>query len=330
MTLKQRASCRASAVLWMLCAAFLTPQVWSGPARINEPIKPLRQIDGLNPAKVALGDKLFQDARLSTDNTISCASCHVISSDGSDSLPTAIGVGGAKGPVKTPTVWNSAYNFVQFWDGRAVTLEEQIEGPIHNPIEMSSSWDEAITKLQHDPAIVSAFNSSYPDGITRENIEDAIATFERSLVAVDSPFDRWLQGDDTALSVEALRGYQLFKSYGCISCHQGQNVGGNMFATMGAVGYDYFAERGGEITESDLGRYNVTGEYIDRYMFKVPSLRLVSRQSYFFHDGSTSSLTEAVQSMAHYQLGRNINASDASTIIVFLESLVGKHPRLEP
>ncbi len=314
----------------MLCAALLTPPVWSGPARINEPIKPLQQIDGLNPAKVTLGDKLFHDARLSADNTISCSSCHDLSSNGSDSLPTAVGIGNAKGPVKTPTVWNSGYNFVQFWDGRAVTLEEQIKGPVHNPIEMNSSWDEAITKLQQDPAMVSAFNGSYPDGITRKNIEDAIATFERSLVTVDSPFDRWLQGDDAALSMEAFRGYQLFKSYGCISCHQGQNVGGNMFATMGAVGYDYFAERGGEITESDLGRYNVTGEHIDRYMFKVPSLRLVTRQKYFFHDGSKSSLTGAIQAMAHYQLGRNIGDRDASTIIVFLESLVGEHPRLQP
>jgi cytochrome c peroxidase len=195
---------------------------------------------------------------------------------------------------------------------------------------MGSSWALVITKLQQDPAIVAAFNASYPEGITPNTIQDAIATFERSLVTLNSPFDRWLLGDDSALSDEALRGYHLFKSYGCISCHQGQNVGGNMFATMGAMVSGYFTERGGEITESDLGRYNVTGESSDRHMFKVPSLRLAVRQSHFFHDGSSSSLTDAIQTMAHHQLGRNISDRDIAAITAFLEALVGEHPRLRP
>ncbi len=298
--------------------------------RVNEPIKPLRQVDDLDSAKVALGGELFHDQRLSVDNTVSCSSCHILSINGSDSRPSSLGVGGAVGPIKAPTVWNSGFNFVQFWDGRAVTLEEQVSGPIHNPLEMGSSWGQVITKLQQDPAVVAAFNASYSDGITPDNIQDAIATFERSLVTLNSPFDHWLMGNDSVLTDEALKGYQLFKSYGCISCHQGQNVGGNMFATMGAMGRGYFAERGGEITESDLGRYNVTGESADRYMFKVPSLRLAVRQTHFFHDGSRASLTEAIQTMARYQLGRSINDDDVTSITAFLESLVGKHPRLKP
>jgi cytochrome c peroxidase len=314
----------------LISAISVAPPANSGRLRLNEPIQPLQQIDDLNPDIIALGDKLFNDVRLSADDTISCASCHILSINGSDSRSSSLGIGGVLGPVKAPTVWNSGFNFVQFWDGRAVTLEEQAAGPIHNPIEMGSSWAQVITKLQQDPAVVSAFNASYPDGITPDNIQDSIATFERSLVTINSPFDRWLLGDDSALSDEALRGYHLFKSYGCISCHQGQNVGGNMFATMGAMGRGYFTERGGEITKSDLGRYNVTGESSDKHMFKVPSLRLAVRQSHFFHDGSSTSLTDAIQTMAHHQLGRTISDRDITAITSFLESLVGEHSRLRP
>jgi cytochrome c peroxidase len=297
--------------------------------RINEPLRPLYSIGGLDSRKVALGDRLFHDPRLSTDNTISCASCHVLKTDGADSLPSAIGVAGAKGPIKTPTVYNSVFNFAQFWDGRAETLEEQAVGPIHNPLEMSSSWKEVIPKLAQDPEMVGAFQKVYEDGITPENIVDSIATFERTLITVDAPFDRWLKGDDGALGEMELKGYELFKSYGCSSCHQGRNAGGNLYAFMGAMG-DYFADQGREITVADLGRFNVTGNEEDKHFFKVPSLRLAARQRYYFHDASSDSLEEAIQIMGRYQLGRMIPDADAAAIAVFLESLVGSHPRLEP
>jgi cytochrome c peroxidase len=310
-----------------LLVSLLTATAAFATDRINEPVRPLFPIGGLDSSKVALGDRLFHDPRLSTDNTISCASCHMLTTDGADGLPSAIGVGGAKGPIKTPTVYNSAFNFSQFWDGRAETLEDQAAGPVHNPLEMNSNWEEVIPKLSRDPEMVKSFQTAYGNGITPENIVDAIATFERSLVTIDAPFDRWLKGDEEAIGETELRGYTLFKSYGCSSCHQGRNVGGNLYASMGAMG-DYFADQGREVTAADLGRYNVTGKEEDKHFFKVPSLRLVALQKYFFHDASTNSLEEAIKIMGRYQLGRLIPDRDASDIAEFLRSLVGKHPRL--
>lgn len=310
-------------------SAFLAAPVFSGVDRGSEPLKPLYAIKDLDPRKVALGDRLFHDPRLSSDNTISCASCHILASSGADDLPTAVGVDGAKGPIKTPTVYNSAFNFVQFWDGRADTLEEQVEGPVHNPLEMASNWKQVTAKLRKDPKMVKAFQEVYESGITPDNIADAIATFERSLVTVNAPFDRWLLGDDQALGETELEGYKLFKSYGCSSCHQGRSVGGNLFGFMGALG-NYFAERDRKITTADLGRFNVTGKEEDKHFFKVPSLRLAARQKYYFHDSSTDSLEEAIRIMGHYQLGRIIPDKDVAFIAAFLKSLVGVHPRLRP
>ena len=296
--------------------------------RLGEPLLPLQAYKNLDPRKVALGDQLYHDKRLSADNSISCASCHVLSTNGSDSRATSIGIGEAIGPIKAPTVYNSAYNFVQFWDGRAAGLEEQAAGPVHNPIEMGSNWEQVLGKLSKDSKLVAQFEEVYPDGLTPDNIVSAIADFERSLVTIDSPFDRWLQGYESAISDKELRGYRLFKSYGCSSCHQGRNVGGNMFAYMGAMG-DYFADRGKKIVEADMGRFNVTKDESDRHLFKVPSLRLAARQRYFFHDGTETKLADAIKIMGRYQLGREIPESDISDISAFLRSLVGTHPRLK-
>ncbi len=295
----------------------------------NEAIKPLPLTQELNYAMVELGDRLFHDARLSQDNTVSCANCHQLSTGGTDRMPRSIGVGGAKGGIKAPTVYNSGYNFAQFWDGRADNLEQQAAGPVHNPLEMASNWTEVIDKLKLDPEMVKAFDKVSPDGITAQVIVEAIAEFERSLVTVNSPFDRWLRGDDDAIDAFELWGYQLFKSYGCISCHQGVNVGGNLYAYMGAMG-DYFADRGEKITQSDLGRFNVTKEINDKHFFKVPSLRLAAINPPYFHDGSAQTLAEAVRVMGKYQLGRNIPEDEIDAIVAFLHALVGEHRRLRP
>jgi cytochrome c peroxidase len=319
---------RSTAFLLVGFLSLNTTELHAGP-RVGEPLRPLRQEKNLDPDKVALGDSLFHDRRLSADDTVSCASCHNLATNGSDSLSSATGIGGVVGPIKTPTVYNSGYNFVQFWDGRAADLEEQAAGPIHNPIEMGSNWEQVLGKLQQDKKLVKAFEAAYPDGLTPDTIVDAIAIFERSLVTTGSPFDRWLDGDDQAMNERQLKGYRLFKSYGCVSCHQGRNVGGNLYAFMGAMG-DYFADRGGEITEADLGRFNVTKDEDDRYFFKVPSLRLAARQAFFFHDASQHTLEDAVRIMGRYQLGRDIPRQDIADMIVFLNSLVGVHPRLKP
>lgn len=283
----------------------------------------------LDPRLVALGDRLFHDKRLSQDNSLSCASCHLLSSGGTDRQPRSIGVGGAMGVIKAPTVYNSRYNFVQFWDGRAETLEEQAAGPVHNPIEMNSSWGEVISKLREDPDLVERFEAIFEDGLTGANIATSIATFERSMITVNSRFDRWLQGEEGVLSEVELKGYRLFKSYGCISCHQGVNVGGNMYGYMGAMG-DYFKDRDSEITRADLGRYNVTHQEEDKHYFKVPSLRLAAINPPYFHDGTVATLDEAVRIMGRYQLGREIPDGEIQNIVAFLHTLVGENVRFKP
>jgi cytochrome c peroxidase len=294
----------------------------------GSPVLPLPPIPDVNPQKVQLGEEMFHDPRLSADDTVSCASCHDLTNGGVDGLAKPVGIGGAEGAINTPTVFNSAYNFTQFWDGRAETLEEQAAGPVHNPVEMGSNWDEVVPKLKRDQRIRDAFEAIYPDGITGDNIVDAIATFERTLVTVDAPFDRFLKGDTTAISTEAARGYALFQAYGCAACHQGVNVGGNMYQTMGAMG-DYFGDRG-HIEPSDLGRFGVTGRDRDRHVFKVPSLRMVAHTAPYFHDGSAKTLKDAVKNMATYQLGRDIDDDDVTSIIEFLKSLAGEYKRFTP
>ncbi len=293
----------------------------------DEPILPLIANADLNPLKIKLGDSLFHDVRLSRDNSISCAGCHNLTTNGSDSMRHSTGIGGATGGIRAPTVYNSDFNFVQFWNGRAGSLEEQAGGPITSPIEMGSNWAQVIEKLKADPKTILAFSRVYADGISRHNILDAIASFERSLVTLDSSFDRWLLGDEKAISSQELEGYQLFKSYGCISCHQVKNVVGNMYAQMGEIG-NYFQDRGTKLTAADRGRFEVTGDEFDRYLFKVPSLRLAALQKFFFHDSSANTLKKAIQTMGRYQLGREIPDNDVEAIEAFIKSLVGKHQRL--
>lgn len=291
-------------------------------AQLDEPIKPLPLDGKFDARKVALGEKLFNDRRLSKDNTVSCASCHNLSKNGADSVPLSIGIGGKKGTVNSPTVFNTGFNFRQFWAGRAASLEEQVTGPIHNPLEMGSNWVEVVSKLNKDAALVSEFKQIYPEGVHAKSVADVLATFQRSLVTPNARFDKYLRGDKNALTVEEVKGYQLFKSYGCVACHQGVNVGGNMFQTFGVMG-DYFAKRGNP-TDADLGRFNVTKNEADKHSFKVPSLRNVALTAPYFHDGSAATLNDAVDVMFRYQLGRSAPAQDRELIIKFLHTLTGE------
>ncbi len=290
----------------------------------REPLQPLPVPAPIEPGLTLLGRRLFEDKRLSSDGTIACASCHDLESGGDDGLPRSLGVGRHAGAVNAPTVLNAALNFVLFWDGRAKTLEEQIDGPIANPLEMSTTWPDIVSKLGRDAGYVSAFRRAFADGITADNVRAAIAGFERTLLTRGSPFDRWLEGDAGALSAPQRAGYELFKTVGCIACHQGRNVGGNMFQRFGVMG-DYFADRG-SITQADYGRFNVTGNESDRFVFRVPSLRNVERTAPYFHDGSAPTLARAVQVMARYQLGRQLTDEQVSTLVAFLGSLTGPLP----
>lgn len=290
---------------------------------ISEPIRPIPLTVTLDSDKVQLGQRLFRDPQLSRDNTVACISCHDLENGGTDHLKRPIGIGGAIGDVNTLTVFNSANNFALFWDGRAETLEDQIDGPLNNPKEMGFSWEGVIKRLEKDASYVAEFARIYPQGITTETIKDAIATFERSLVTPNSRFDQYLHGDSAAITDDEKRGYQNFKSYGCIACHQGMNVGGNMFQIFGVMA-DYFADRG-DVTKADFGRFNVTGNENDRHRFRVPSLRNVAKTAPYFHDGSAETLEQAIMIMARYQLGRTIPLEDVALIEKFLHTLSGEY-----
>lgn len=294
----------------------------------DEPIKPLPQtVAGLDPKQVLLGERLFHDPRLSGDLTISCANCHPIPSAGADGRQVSTGVGGRTGTVNSPTVFNSDYNVAQFWDGRAVDLEQQIDGPVHHPDEMDSDWPTVIARLSQDDALSAGFNEVYGRPWDAAGIKAAIVSYERSLITANSPFDRYLRGE-AALSPVQRQGYALFKSYGCIACHQGVNVGGNMYAPLGSI-VSFYVD-GKAPSQADLGRFKVTGDPKDKYVFKVPSLRLVARTAPYLHDGSVSTLEQAIILMGHHQLGREIPAVDVLAIIAFLEALEGSYQRLSP
>lgn len=320
--LKYRKFIRGLGIHTLCLCSLMAPVVLSAEG-VGEPLLPIPTPKFVpeQMGQIRLGRSLFNDPRLSHDNSTSCASCHSLKLAGTDRRRVSIGINGAMGVVNAPTVINSTFNLAQFWDGRATSLEEQAAGPIHNPVEMGSDWAEVLEKLNRDEIYSARFAALYEDGMTVANIQHAIAQFEHSLVTVDAPFDRYLRGEQEAISDEAKRGYSLFKSYGCVACHQGRNVGGNMYARMGAVD-NYFISKE-KLETSDLGRYNVTGDEYDQHVFKVPSLRLVSYTAPYFHDGSAETLEEAVSTMAKYQPGRNVNSDDRALIIAFLETLAG-------
>lgn len=291
-------------------------------AHAAEPLQPLPENLALNNDKVALGNRLFHDTRLSGNNTVSCSTCHSLSTGGTDHAPVSTGIDGKQGEIRAPTVYNSAYNFRQFWNGRAATLQEQAQGPVVNPVEMGAAWPDVVKKLKMDPEYVSSFKKIYHQDITKDNIADAIAEFERSL-STPSRFDDYLSGHANAITSQEKQGYALFKSYGCVACHNGVNVGGGMYQKMGLV-KDYFKDRALPVKPADLGVYQVTNLEKDKHVFKVPGLRNVALRAPYFHDGTAKSLDDAIFKMGKYQLGRDIPEQDRKDIAAFLKSLTGK------
>lgn len=291
-------------------------------APLDEPIKPIPAKLKQDSARVEIGRQLFHDVRLSANNEASCASCHDLSNGGVDHRDRSVGFSGKLTAVNAPTVFNAALNFKQFWNGRADSLEAQIDYVIQNPVEMGSKWEDVIAKLSQDANYKSAFTAAYKDGLTKGNIQNAIASFERTLVTPNSRFDKYLRGDPNAISDVEKIGYLKFKQYGCVACHQGVNVGGNMFQKFGIMG-DYFEERGRR-TEADLGRYLVTKEEGDKNVFKVPSLRNVAITAPYFHDAAAKTLEDAVDVMFRYQLGRVASNEDKKAIVKFLNTLTGE------
>ncbi len=281
---------------------------------LAEPISPLPTKIEVNQDKAALGRALFFDTILSKDGTISCASCHDLANGGDDGEQFSLGINGQKGSINSPTVLNAVYNFRQFWDGRAKDLAQQVAGPIENPVEMGNDFDNVIKTLKDSPYNIQ-FLALYKEGVTKESITAVIAEFEKTLVTYNNPFDRYLRGDKNAITKKQKEGYALFQSKGCIACHHGRNVGGNMYNKFGIMR---------RVKDSNLGRFNITHKESDKYFFKVPSLRNVANTAPYFHNGSVKTLKEAVYFMAKYQVGRLISKEEVEKIVAFLHTLSGE------
>ncbi len=281
-------------------------------------IRPIPEKMEVNVQKVELGWMLFSDTILSRDNTISCASCHNLADGGDDGLQVSVGINGAKGKLNAPTVYNAVFNFRQFWNGRAANLKEQVLDPIQNPLEMGQDLDTLVKKLKHHKHYKKIFLSIYTDGITKENIADAIAEYEKTLITPNAPFDRFLKGESDAISQKAKKGYRLFKMKGCIICHNGINVGGNLYNKFGIYK---------DANSTSLGRYEITHREEDKYVFKVPSLRNVALTAPYMHDGRFKTLEDAVVFMTQYQLGRYMESDEIDAIVSFLKTLTGEMPK---
>ncbi len=290
---------------------------------VKEPIQPIPTEINLDQRKVKLGEKLFQDVRLSSDHKISCLSCHRFSQGGADRRSYSVGVNGSLTEVNTPTVFNARFNHWLNWNGKFEDLTDHLQHLLMTAKIFEVRWETLLPELQKIPEYRQAFTAIYPDGLTRTTLIDAIATYEKSLNTPNSRFDQFLRGNQHALTAAEQQGYQLFKAYGCISCHQGVNVGGNMFQRFGVIG-DYFADRG-QIMPADLGRFNVTHNPADRFVFRVPSLRNVAVTAPYFHDGSAPTLEKAIAVMVKYQLGRSLPQEQMNKIAQFLRTLTGDY-----
>jgi cytochrome c peroxidase len=287
----------------------------------SEPVTPLEPPAQLDPAKVDLGRRLFGDPRLSHDNVFSCSACHDLRTGGDDGRARSPGVGGWPLDFNTPTIFNVSGNSRLNWRGNFRALEEQNESVLLNAQIMNTSWEELLAKLRGEPGYRKDFKAIYAGDPARASVLDALATFERSLVTPNSRFDRWLRGAREAMSPEEEHGYQLFKSYGCVACHQGANFGGNLFQQFGIFEDPFKQPANAENGQGD----STTGAASDKPLFRVPSLRNVAVTAPYFHNGYTASLAQAVEIMARSQLGRELPREDVGLIVQFLNTLTGEY-----
>lgn len=274
-----------------------------------------------------LGKKLYFETALSVNNTLSCNSCHFVDKYGVDNEPTSPGHDGTRGNRNSPTVYNAYFHLSQFWDGRAADLQEQAMGPILDPVEMGMpDSGQAVENIKEIEEYLAFFEEVFPnqeDPITYYNITNAIGEFEKTL-STPAPFDDFMEGDLTALNEEQKEGLELFIKTGCTTCHTGGGLGGNMYQKFGLVKEPYWEYTNSE--RQDKGRFDATGNELDMYFFKVPSLRNIAKTAPYFHDGSITDLGEAVAIMANVQLGIELEESEVKSIVKFLESLTGEIP----
>jgi cytochrome c peroxidase len=292
-----------------MAAATTTPTAVLQPSGVpppaaDEPITPVPLPPAADPLKLSLGERLFADPRLSHDGRLTCLSCHDIRSNGADGKSRRVARDRPRLQLTTLTVFNAALSFRLNWEGNFRTLEAQAESSLENPVNLATNAGKVVQKLDADPKMVRRFAQAYGHGPDRTSLLDATATYERSLLTPGCRFDRWLEGDTAALSAAEWRGYQLFKSLGCVSCHQGVNVGGNLFERHGI--FHPLAAPKPEI-------------------LRVPSLRNVATTPPYFHDGSAPTLHDAVRKMALAQLDETLSDQQTDLIVGFLKTLTGTY-----
>lgn len=285
------------------------------------------------PEKVSLGKQLFFDPRFSSTGTVSCNSCHNIMAGGDDSRTTSMGVHGLTGPRNAPTVWNAAFHSVQFWDGRAKTLEDQAKGPVVAGVEMGmSSLDAAIARVRQIPGYVEQFHAVFGGGqpVTIDNAAKAVAAYERTLITPNSAYDRYVKGDSGALSEQQIRGMQTFEQLGCVACHRGPAFNGPVMPD-GQGFYISFPFHDSPYVEKyglrdEDGRYAVSGDPADKHKYRVPTLRNIALTAPYFHNGRVKTLAEAVRVMAPSQLHQTLTDDQVNDVVAFLEALTGEFP----
>lgn len=282
------------------------------PAVFAEPITVIPPVTDVDQKKASIGKDLFIDTRLSKDGDFSCNTCHLLDKYGVDHVPASLGA--RFGKRNSPTIYNVRFNFKQLWDGRADDLHQQI-----NKLKFVD-WEGFSSALKKDAEFVTKFKSAFNQGVSIQLIKDAIVEYEKTLVTPNSPFDQYLMGNASAISKDAKQGYSLFKKYGCVACHQGANVGGNIFQKFGVIKDINLRENSSE----DFGRFNITKNEWDKYVFKVPSLRLAVHTAPYFHDGSIATLEQAIDIMIEFQLQRTVPKEEREQIIEFLKTLPGE------
>ena len=295
----------------------------------NAIFKPIpEQTTGLDAAQVELGRQLFFEPRLSASHVISCNTCHNIGTGGADNVPASSGHAWQKGARNSPTVFNAVFNVAQFWDGRAKDLEEQAKGPVQNPVEMHNTPNNVEATLKSMPEYVAAFGKAFPgdkQAVSFDNMARALQAFESTLITPDSRFDQYLKGDDKALDAKEKKGLQAFMSAGCISCHNGVNLGGQAYFPFGLVK----KPDASILPSGDKGRFAVTKTQNDEYVFRAAPLRNVALTAPYFHSGQVWDLEEAVTIMGSAQLGKQLDAGEVSDIVAFLKTVTGKQPQVE-
>lgn len=294
---------------------------------IFKPI-PEQASDKLEPDQIELGRQLFFEPRLSASHVISCNTCHNIGTGGADNVPASSGHAWQKGARNSPTVFNAVFNVAQFWDGRAKDLEEQAKGPVQNPVEMHNTPKNVEATLRSMPEYVASFEKAFPGDkqpVSFDNMARALQAFESTLITPDSRFDLYLKGDDNALDAKEKKGLQTFMSAGCISCHNGVNLGGQAYFPFGLV-----KKPDGKILPTgDKGRFEVTKTQNDQYVFRAAPLRNIALTAPYFHSGQVWDLEEAVAIMGTAQLGKQLNAEEVGDIVAFLKTATGKQPKVE-